>query len=156
MRLLTILFATTALTAAPPLKVVVESAQITLGPGREPPPGSTPFLPRLEARFSMTNTPTKGDLRFRFWRARDAALATLHGLNPIRHASAGFTPQEGEVKALEPRKSFQFTAFAKGPWEGAESLVVEVLVNGRLAARGQVRIVEINLPSAPNRPVAAP
>jgi hypothetical protein len=145
------LLLSTALVAAPPLKLAVESAQVTLGPGLEPQPGTPPFQPRLEARFSLTGAPKAADLHFRFWRATSAALASLRKGRPIPAGAIGLMPVEGEVKPLEPNQRFQLTASAKGPWNGPESLVVEVLVKGRLAARISAPIVEKNLPGAQKR-----
>lgn len=151
MPLMPLLLATLGLAAAPPLKVVVESAHITLGPGREPLPGAAPFQPRLEARFSLAGLPKGSGLRFQFWRATSPALASLRTGRPVYAGATGFLPVEGEVKALEPNHSFQLTAFAKGPWNGPESLVVEVKVKGRLVGRGSAPIVEKNLPGAGRR-----
>ena len=149
--LIILLLSTAGLVAGPPLKLAVDSAQVTLGPGREPQPGTRPFQPRLEAQFSLTGAPKGAELHFRFWRATDTAVASLRRGRPIQARSAGLVPVEGVVKPVAPNRRFQLTALAKGPWNGPESLVVEVLVKGNLAARVTAPIVEKNLPGAGRR-----
>ncbi len=149
--LIILLLSTAGLVAGPRLKLAVDSAQVTLGPGREPQPGTRPFQPRLEAQFSLTGAPKAADLQFRFWRASGTALASLRRGRPIKAGSSGLVPVEGVVKPVEPNRRFQLTALAKGPWNGPESLVVEVLVKGNLAARVTAPIVEKNLPGAGRR-----
>ena len=149
--LITLLLSAAGLVAGPPLKLAVDSAQVTLGPGREPQPGTPPFQPRLEARFSLTGAPKGADLHFRFWRATGTALGSLRKGRPIQAGSAGLVPVEGVVKPVGQNRRFQLTAFAKGPWNGPESLIVEVLVKGNLAARVTAPILEKNLPGAGRR-----
>jgi len=151
MPLIALLLAAAGLVAGPPLKLAVESAQVTLGPGLEPPPGTPPFRARLEARFSLTGVPNAADLHYKFWRATRAALTSLQRGRPVPGGSAGWLPVEGEVKPLRQSHRFLLTAFAKEPWNGPESLVVEVLVKGHLAARVTTPIVEKNLPGAGRR-----
>lgn len=149
--LIPILIAAAGLAAAPPLRVVVDSAQITLGPGFAPPPGAAPFQPRMEARFTLTGTSKGARLHFRFWRASSNVLASLQKGRPVRGGTAGFLPVEGAANPLAQGGHFHLTAFTPGSWEGPQSLVVEVLVKGRLVARGTAPIVEKNLPSVRQR-----
>jgi hypothetical protein len=151
MPLIILLLAAAGLNAGPPLKLAVESAQVTLGPGLEPPPGTPPFQSRLEARFSLAGAPKAAELHFRFWRAHGSALTSLKKGRPLQAGGDGLQPVEGEVKPLGPGRRFQLTAAVKGPWNGPESLVVEVLVKGHLAARVTAPILERNLPGAGRR-----
>lgn len=143
--------AAAAPTGAPLLRVVVNSAQVTLGPGFAPPPGAAPFQPRMEAQFTLTGTLKGARLRFRFWRASSLALASLHKGRLVRAGATGFSPVEGDASPLPQSGHFHLTALTKGPWEGPQSLVVEVLMKGRLVARGTAPIVEKNLPSVLQR-----
>jgi hypothetical protein len=148
MRLLAFLLATTGLLAGSPVKVTIDSAQVTLGPGREPQPGAAPFQARLEARFSLQG-PSKGaHFEYRFWRAQGSVLAGLRRGQAIHSGTAGFLPLNGEVTPLDPGRSFQLSARTQEPWNGPESLVVEVISRGRLSARGTLAILERNLPTA--------
>lgn len=151
MRLLAVLLAAAGLSAAPPIKVVTATAQVTLGPGVEPRLGDPPFRPRLEGQFTLSGLPKGARPTFRFWRATPAAAATLRPGRPIAKGAAGFTPVEGETVPLAPAMSYQVKAQVTGPWNGPETLVIEVRNRGRWVARGTASIVERNLPGAVRR-----
>lgn len=150
MRLLALLLAATGLMAAPAVKVSVESARVVLGPGAEPPPGTEPYRPRLDARFALSGLPKGATPSFRFWRATERTVAALpkgRGLKP----GAGCSAVEGEVTALPGGKAYQLKATAKAPWNGPEFLIIEVRSRGRLVARGTSPILETNLPGTARR-----
>jgi len=150
------LFAAAGLVAAPAVKVNIDSAQMTLGPGIEPRPGTPAFRPRLDARFSLSNVPKGTVLHFRFWLATESGLTTLRDNRRIQSGSAEIHALEGVTKALEEIQAFQLTAYPTNIRNGSESLVIEVISKGRLRARGTAAIVERHLPASVPREVNVP
>lgn len=151
MRLLSIvliLITSVAAWAAAPLKVIVESATILSGPGKEPPPGSAPFEPRLQAQVTVTGLNSAAVPEFRLWRASEAAGKTLRRGRLIRKGAAGFTRIEGPVRPLGTKGTYQVLAPVGTAWVPKECLIVEVLLRGRWAGRGAAHLMEMNLPQA--------
>lgn len=151
MRLLALLLATTGLLAGSPVKVTIDSAQVIIGPGREPLPGAAPFQTRLRARFSLQGPSQGAHFEYRFWRAQGSVLTSLRRGQAIHSGTAGFLRLKGEVTPLEPGRSFLLSALIQEPWHRPESLVVEVISRGRLSARGTLPILERDLPAASPR-----
>lgn len=145
---LAVLFACgTGLCGGAPVRVAIDGASVTLGPGREPPPGSPPYVPRLDARFTVTGPARGTPLPFRFWRLNAAAVAALRADRPLRAGDAGVVPVSGLLTAVGPGRSYSLSASTRAPWAGPEFLAVEVLARGRLAGRGVAPILEKNLPA---------
>lgn len=149
-----LLAASIAAWAATPLKVTVESAALLSGPGKEPPPGSAPFEPRIQAQVTVKGLEPGATPAFRLWRVPEAAAKGLRGGRLIRRGTPGFLRVEGPVRPLGMKGSFQVLAPAGTAWNPQECLVVEVLLRGRWAGRGAAPLLEMYLPQT-SRPGAA-
>lgn len=150
MRLPLLFLVTAGLMAAPAVKVSVASARVVLGPGIEPQAGAEPHLPRVDAQFHLSGLPRGAKPSFRFWRATGQALASLPKGRAIK-AGGGIHALEGEAVALPGGTAYQLKATTKAPWNGPESLIIEVRSRGRLVARGTAPILETNLPGTARR-----
>ncbi|MDP1831213.1 MAG: hypothetical protein Q8K67_04065 [Geothrix sp.] len=144
-----LLAASIAAWAAAPLRVAVESATILSGPGKEPPPGSAPFEPRIQAQVTVTGLKPGAVPEFRLWRAPETAVKALRRGRLIHLGAAGFTRVEGPVRPLGTKNSYQVLAPVGTVWNPRECLIVEVLLRGRWAGRGAAPLLEMNLPRAP-------
>ena len=145
MRLLPLLLLTTELVSASPVRVMLESAQVTLGPGIEPPPGVVALPPRLEARFKVIAPPRGASLEFRCWRASGKALRSLQKGKAIQLGAAGMVRVEGTIKKSGSGQDYALISLEKTPWNSPETLVVEVWFKGRLADQARLPILERNL-----------
>ena len=161
MRLLSIallLAGSIATRAAVPLRVTVQSATLISGPGKEPPLGSAPYEPRIQAQTTVKGLKPGSTPTFHLWRATEAAVKTLPAGRLIRSGTAGITRLEGTVQPLDSQGSFRVVARAGSPLAPQECLVVEVLLRERWAGRGVAPLMELDLPrhSRPAEPVAQP
>lgn len=150
LRPIALLLATSiAVWAATPLKVMVESATFLSGPGKEPPPGSAPFEPRIQAQITVKGLKPGATPTFRLWRASETAVQVLRKGRLIRRGTPGFMRVEGPVRPLGTEGSYQVRAPVGTAWGPQEYLIVEVLLRGRWGGRGAAPLQEMNLPRAP-------
>ena len=149
-RSLAAVLAVTALAAsapkrkAPMIQATLE-ASVTFGPGREPPPGSPPFQPKLECSLAFAAPPPTG-LTVRLWlvpagSAGGKAPSTLKGAKALRHETVLAEASSRALRADWPQ-GCQAEA-----WQAA----AEFLVGSRIRGYASVTVKSRYLPSAPPR-----
>lgn len=132
MRPLLALLLTAGLGATPP-QLRILSADLVIGPGREPRPGEAPFQPHLEVEVDVQGLRSGIPPEFRIWRRR--AGAKLERIRMETVAPEG----DGHYRILATQET------AEG------LLVVDVRIRGRRIARASAPIRVRALP-APPRP----
>ncbi len=144
--------------AAPPLVVTVDSAAYLSGPGKEPPPGSAPFQPRIQGQVTVKGLRPGAVPVFRVWVAPVTSLKGLRSGRLIPPGSPGFTRVEGPVNPLGAGGTYRILAPANTTGTSQDCLIVEVLLRGRWAGRGTAPLLELNLPrtSRPGEPEMKP
>lgn len=141
MRSLLFLFLAAGLGAAPP-QVRILSAELLVGPGREPRPGDAPFRPRLEVEVAVEGLAAGAAPEFRVWRgpadpSRPVPLG-VRGLARIR------------AESVAPEGAGRYRILASPEPEGGNPgrIVVDLQVRGRRAARAVAPIRVRALPAA--------
>lgn len=141
---LTSLAATAPKRKAPMIQATLE-ASVTFGPGKEPPPGSPPFQPKLECSLAFAAPPPKG-LKVRLWlvpatAAGGKAPSALKGAKALRHETASAGEGTHLLRAVWPQ------GFQPEEWQAA----AEFFVGGQARGQATAPIRSRYLPSAPPR-----
>lgn len=148
MRSLLFLFLAAGLGAATP-QVRILSADLVIGPGREPRPGDAPFRPRLELEVAVEGLAADTVPEFRVWRspAGDPARPIPLGLRGLARIRA---------ESVAPVGAGRYRILASPQSEGGDRgrVVVDLQVRGRRAARAVAPIRVRALPAP--RPQADP
>lgn len=120
-------------------------AGVTFGPGREPPPGTPPFQPKLECTLSFT-APPPGNLKLSLWlvpanSGSMAAPSAAKGSKALAHE-----PMQAEGRVYACRADWPQGLHPK-EWQAA----VEFRVEGRIKGHAKSAITARYLPAAPPR-----
>lgn len=145
MRPLLFLCLAAGLSAAAP-QVRILSADLVIGPGREPRPGDAPFRPRLELEVAVEGLREGTVPEFRLWRGPAGDPS-----RPLPPGTRGLARIRAESVAPEGDGRYRLLA-SPDPAEGtAGRIIVELQVRGRRTARAVAPIRVRALP-APPRP----
>ncbi len=148
MRSLLFLFLAAGLGAATP-QVRILSAELLVGPGREPRPGDAPFRPRLELEVAVEGLAAGTAPEFRVWRgpAGDASRRLPLGVRGLRRIQAESVAPEGAGR-------YRILASTEPAAGDLGRVIVDLQVRGRRAARA---IAPLRLRALPSpRPRADP
>lgn len=148
MRSLLFLLLAAGLSATAP-QVRILSAELLVGPGREPRPGDVPFRPRLEVEVAVEGLAAGTAPEFRVWRGPlgDPSRPVPLGVRALARIRA-------ESVAPEGRGRYRILASPDLTGGNPGRIVVDLQVRGRRAARAVAPLRVRALPAP--RPQADP
>ncbi len=120
-------------------------ASVTFGPGREPPPGTPPFQPKLDLALGFQDPPPRGTT-FRLWLLPSAAPASTPAGSVRGRRALPFEILSREGQAASLRANWPQGLGAEA-WQAA----VECLVGGKVRGSARAPVRAHYLPSAPPR-----
>lgn len=141
MRSLLFLFLAAGLAAAAP-QVRILSAELLVGPGREPRPGDAPFHPRLEVEVAVEGLAAGAAPEFRVWRAPSGDPS-----RPVPPGVRGLARIRAESVAPEEAGRYRILASPEPEGGNPGRIVVDLQIRGRRAARAVAPIRVRALPA---------